>query len=283
MARVVVAGATGYLGGYVARALKEEGHWVRALTRDAGRLGAPGALVDEVFVGEVTRPETLAGLCEGAEIVFSSIGITRQKDGLTYEEVDYRGNLNLLREAEAQGVAKFMYISALGADALRRLKIADAKERFVADLERSGIDWIVVRPNGYFSDIEAFMTMARRGRAYLFGDGSFRINPIHGADVARFCVDALARSRAECEVGGPVVYTHEEIARLAFAALDKSPRITHLPVAVGRIALALLRAFTSSTFYGPIEFAVTVLSRDLVGPTFGERRLEDFFAELAGR
>ena len=53
----------------------------------------------EVFVGEATGPETLAGLCEDIDIVFSSIGLTRQKDGLTFQEVDYQGNKNILDQA----------------------------------------------------------------------------------------------------------------------------------------------------------------------------------------
>jgi hypothetical protein len=54
---------------------------------------------DEVFVGEVTKPETLHGLCDGIDIIFSSIGITRQRDKVSFMEVDYQGNKNLLELA----------------------------------------------------------------------------------------------------------------------------------------------------------------------------------------
>ena len=73
MNRVLVAGATGYLGRFVAREFKERGDWVRVLARKPEKLKTAGPslepaiadLVDDVFVGEVTRPETLRGLCEG--------------------------------------------------------------------------------------------------------------------------------------------------------------------------------------------------------------------------
>ena len=39
---------------------------------------------DDLFVGEITRPETLAGLCDGIDVVFSSVGLTHQKDSLTF-------------------------------------------------------------------------------------------------------------------------------------------------------------------------------------------------------
>jgi uncharacterized protein YbjT (DUF2867 family) len=66
--RVLVAGATGYVGKFVVQAFKERRYWVRALTRDEDRLRKPGPFtapgidadgVDEVFVGEITDPETL--------------------------------------------------------------------------------------------------------------------------------------------------------------------------------------------------------------------------------
>jgi hypothetical protein len=65
---------------------------------DRLRLKTPGpclelavaGLVDDVFVGQVTQPETLRGLCDGIEVVFSSIGITRQTGRVSYLEVDYR-------------------------------------------------------------------------------------------------------------------------------------------------------------------------------------------------
>ncbi len=81
MKRVLVAGATGYLGGFVAREFKERGYPVRVLVRSAERLGALRKIVDEVVVAEITRPDTLKGVCDGMDIVFSSVGITKQKDG----------------------------------------------------------------------------------------------------------------------------------------------------------------------------------------------------------
>ena len=82
MKRVLVAGATGYLGGFVARAFAEHGWFVRAMARRPRKLGELALLLDEVVEGEVTRPETLAGICDGMDVVFSSAGRTRQRDGL---------------------------------------------------------------------------------------------------------------------------------------------------------------------------------------------------------
>jgi uncharacterized protein YbjT (DUF2867 family) len=239
--------------------------------------------IDEVFIGEVTKPQTLRGIADNVDVVMSTIGITRQKDGLTYQEVDYQGNVNLLREALTSSVKKFIYVSALKAREMADLKIVQAKERFVDELQESGIDYTVMRPNGFFSDMRDFLEMAQRGRIYLFGGGKFRLNPVHGKDVAEECVKAIDSPEHEISFGGPQVYTHREIAEAAFAALGKKPKISRIPTFVAPAVLWLLRHVTSATFYGPIEFLLTVLTRDMIGGARGKELLTDFFQEEARR
>jgi uncharacterized protein YbjT (DUF2867 family) len=237
--------------------------------------------IDEVFLGEVTKPETLRGIADDVDVVMSTIGITRQKDGLTYQDVDYQGNVNLLREAMKSGVKKFIYVSALKAREMPELKIVQAKEAFVDELRASGIDYAVMRPNGFFSDMRDFLDMARRGRIFLFDGGKFLLNPIHGKDVAEVCVSAIDSPEHEISFGGPRVYSHREIAEAAFAALDKKPKISSLPSFVVPVILWCLRHVTPSTFYGPIEFLLTVLTRDMIGEPRGTELLTDFLQEEA--
>lgn len=276
--KVLVVGATGYLGQFVVKALKKQGYWVRALSRTEQKIEPIRAFVDEVFLGEATRPETLSGICQGIDIVFSSLGITRQKDGLTYMDVDYQGNVNILNEALAADVQKFMYISALNANHLRQVAILQAKEMFADALKAAAVEHIIVRPNGFFSDMTEFLNMAERGRVYLFGNGENRANPIHGADLAEFCVAHLATS-GEFEIGGPEVMTQNEIAAQVFAVLGKKPAITHIPLWVNHLTVKLLKTFTSIKTYGPIEFFMTVLAMDMVAPTTGNHTLKTYFLE----
>ena len=274
---VLVAGATGYLGRFLCAEYARRGHYVTALVRDTAR--AEG-LADLSIEAEATRPDTLKGIMDGVDLVVSSLGITRQTDGLGYREVDFQANLNLLREAEVAGVERFAYVHVLNADAMAGVPLVDAKTAFVDALHASDMPATVIAPTGYFSDMGEILAMARRGRVWLFGDGTQRLNPIHGADLATAIADATDAGRGWAEIGGPDVMTQGEIARAAFAALGTEPRITHLPDALRRAALAVL-PILPRRMSGPARFFLTALGMDMVAPRFGTRRLADHFATLA--
>jgi len=110
MKRVLVAGATGYLGRFAVQEFKKQGYWVRALARTPEKLETLKEFIDDQFTGEVTDKTSLEGICKDIDIVFSSIGITRQKDNLTFMDVDYQGNKNLLEEALKEGTTKFIFV-----------------------------------------------------------------------------------------------------------------------------------------------------------------------------
>jgi uncharacterized protein YbjT (DUF2867 family) len=280
MTRALVAGATGYLGGFVAQEFKARGYLVRALARSPEKLGNVQDCLDEIVQGEVTRPETLAHICDGVDVVFSSIGITRQKDGLTFRDVDYRGNRNLLEVALRAGVKKFIYVSVFNGPNLLHLDIVRAHEDFVDELKASGIDYTVLRPTGYFSDMGEFLEMANKGRVHLIGRGDNRGNPIHGADLAVACVDAVEGTETEIDVGGPEVLTYREIAELAFQSLGKPGRITVVPAWVMRLVVGLTRIF--SNHQGELlAFFTTAMTSDAVAPAVGVRRLKAHFESLA--
>lgn len=272
-----MAGATGYLGRHVVPDLKARGHSVRALVRNPDRLGPLREVVDKVITADATDAHALADCCDGVDAVVSTVGLVGKPAGLTCWDVDYGANLNLLREAQRAGVHKFVYVSVVHAPALENLALVRAKRAFEKELRASGMEHTVLYPNGYFSDMEDYFRMARRGRAFVFGKGDFRINPIAGEDVAAALADAVGTDERDIELGGPDVLTHEEIVRAAFQALDRPVRITHLPLSALKLGLMLLRRLTPVRIHGVLEFPLTVLAHDVIAPAYGRRRLADHF------
>jgi uncharacterized protein YbjT (DUF2867 family) len=134
-----------------------------------------------------------------------------------------------------------------------------------------------MRPNGFFSDMKDFLAMAKKGKVYLFGKGNFKLNPIHGDDLAQVCVDKMSSDEKDISVGGPDMLTQNELATLALNAWGKKPTIVHLPDWIRKFTIWSVRTFTSSKTYGPIEFFLTAMADDNIANKYGSKRLKDFF------
>ncbi len=276
MNKVLLAGATGYLGRFISRELVARNFETRIVVRNKRKVNIKAPNL-EVVEAEVTKPELLKGISRGFDTVISTVGITRQKDGLTYMDVDYQANVNLIDEAAKSGVSKFIYISVFNGDKIRHTKGGEAKEKLVDYLKNSGLNYCIIRPNGFFSDMGDFLKMAKSGRIYLFGDGKLKMNPIHGKDLAKVVVDAIKQNKKEIKVGGPDILSQNEIAELALKAYNKNVKIVHLPDWIRRFFLWFFRSFTSQKTYGPIEFFLTVMVLDMQAPKYGKEKLADFF------
>lgn len=286
--RVLIAGATGYLGKFAVQAFKGRGYYVRVLTRSEARLYQPGPFsapaltegdADDIFVGEISKPETLTGMLDGIDLVFSSVGISRQRDGLTFEQVDYQCNKNLIDLCEAHAVKRFVYVSMHGAENIMQLAITQAHEKVVSALQNSSMEYRIVRPSGYFSDMGAIIDMAKRGRVYLVGDGSNRMSPIHGRDLARVCVETAEGDELEVEAGGPDTMTQREAALLAFEVVGKPAKITVIPMWLAR-SLVKCIALLSTQFGDLADFIVTAGEIDGVCPARGTITLRSYFEAL---
>lgn len=288
MKRILIAGATGYLGRYLVKSFKEQGFWIRVLVRDRGTLAQNGpflapavsSMVDDVHVGDVTKPTSLTGACNGVDYVCSAIGLTRQAGEQTFYDVDYAGNLQLLREAERHNVAKFMYIHVCKGEIMNN-PIVFYKQAFTKQLHHSTIPTpIIIKPTGYFSDMSDILKMAQSGRVYLLGSGSYKLNPIHGEDLADYCADAMnANTVSELEVGGPTVFKHREIASLAFKVLHKQPKIVYIPHVVIKPVFPVLKII-NPTWYALASFFYEGMGMDVTAPPYGKEELKDYFHSL---
>lgn len=288
MKRVLVAGATGYLGRYMVRTLKKQGFYIKVLVRDPSKLNqqgnflAPpiGEYIDEALVGDVTKPDTLRFVCDHVDYVFSSVGITRQSKDVTFNDIDYHGNANLLKEAEYSQVDKFMYIHVcIDRSWEEPGPMIEAKNRFVDALIGSSIDHMIIRPTGYFSDITTFLTMAKRGRAYVFGNGKAKMNPIHGKDLAHFCSQSFTKTNKILDVGGPEMFSYIQMVQLAFDVLDKKEHITRIPLGLLKPVSVALK-YVSKQNYGLYRFLFNVMTNDINAPIYGSNKLKDFFTSI---
>ncbi|TLU84337.1 MAG: SDR family oxidoreductase [Chlorobium sp.] len=287
--QVLVAGASGYLGRYVVQEFKERGYYVRALVRNQDKIKTPGPygepaiydIVDDIVTGDITSPQSLKEICRDIDLVFSALGLTAPHPEQTSHDVDYLGNKWILEQALAENVSRFIYVSVFNQEKMAEIPTIKAHELFVDELKKSALSWTVIRPNGYFSDMGRFFSMAESGHIFMIGEGEKKINPIHGADLATVCVNAASEKEPrEIAVGGPDIYSFREIMEMAFQACGKTPWITSLPLWLAEGGL-IVTALFNRNLADLLSFAVEALKFDHVAPPYGTKHLKDFFAELA--
>ncbi len=284
--KVVLAGAFGNLGGEILTSLVKAGHEVVAA--DLRERKIEGIEGKYRFVSiDATNPATLNGLCDGAEVVITTMGLTGASTKFTSYDIDYKGNMNLYREAVKAGVKKFNYISVISCDekGAEEVPMLHAKYLVEQDIKKGEMDWVIYRPTGYFYDIaKVFKPYVEKGEMQLLkGYGGVKANVVDCPDFAQFIVEHMNDTNKTYNVGGKETYTYEEMAKLCFDAAGKPVRIKWAPIWLFGI-LANLPKIKKAGKHDIILFSKWTLSHDLVGDTkVGEHSFRKYLNEYFGK
>ncbi|MCF0238012.1 MAG: NAD(P)H-binding protein [Sphaerochaetaceae bacterium] len=264
--KVVLAGAYGKLGSDILKTLVARGYDVVAADMAFKSFPETDGKVTNVKI-DVTNPETLKGLCDGAEAVITTVGLTGSSATITNYDIDLNGNLNILAEAKKAGVKYFNYISVLKADGDPKVPMLDAKAKFEAELKKSGIQYTIYRPTGYFYDIvKVFRPMVEKGEVTLLGKKPVSANVVDTPDFAAFIVDHMMDQNKTYDVGGKETWTYEEIANMCFDAAGKPAVIKRAPVFLFSV-LAWSAKRKKNGKEAIIRFSKWTLSNEMVGST----------------
>ncbi|MBL8228469.1 MAG: SDR family oxidoreductase [Bryobacterales bacterium] len=279
---ILIAGATGSIGSQFVQLARSDGHRIRAFSRSAERLRG---LADEIVTGDATHAGTMDGICNGVEIVVSTLGASVSPDHpgkRPFRDVDTAANLRLLDAAKSAGVRRFVYVSVHIEPGYANTAYIRAHEEVVRAVAQSGLSHTVVRPTGVFSAMASFLDLARKGAIPRIGDGRARTNPVHEADVAEVIRTHLNEGPEEVNVGGPEILERREIAAMAFAALGRKPRL--LPVSpVLMRTMGKMMGLWNPRMGELTEFAAAVSVTDSIAPMGGRRKLGEYFREAAAR
>ena len=280
--KVVLAGAFGNLGAEILKSLCREGHEV--IAADLKERPVEGTEGKYTFKSiDATNPETLKGLCDGAEIVITTMGLTGASTKFTAYDIDYAGNMNLYREAKKAGVKKFNYVSVISCDepGAEKVPMLHAKYQVEQELRKESMDWVIYRPTGYFYDIaKVFKPYVDKGEMQLLkGYGKVRANVVDCPDFADFIVAHMCDTNQTYNVGGKETYSYEEMADMCFKAAGKPLKIKWAPIWLFGI-LANLPKIKKAGKHDIILFSKWTLSHDLVGDTkVGEKSFAEYIAK----
>lgn len=113
--KVLVTGATGFLGGWLVRRLLDEGCEVRIIKRPSSSLDELQGLKLDIVPGDVTDKESLIAAARGVDTLFhlaGLIGYTKQQRP-AMEEINVQGTKNVIEACELNGVRKLVYLSSV--------------------------------------------------------------------------------------------------------------------------------------------------------------------------
>ena len=284
--KVVLAGAFGNLGAEILKCLCAAGHEVVAA--DLKERPVEGTEGKYTFVSiDATNPQTLEGLCEGAEVVITTMGLTGASTKVTSYDIDYQGNMNLYAECVRAGVKKFNYISVISCDEPGAEKVPMLHAKFLVEQEikKQPMDWVIYRPTGYFYDIaKVFKPYIDKGEMQLLkGYGGVKANVVDCPDFAQFIVDHMNDTNVTYNVGGKETWTYEEMAAMCFEAAGKPMKIKWAPIWLFGI-LANLPKIKKEGKHDIILFSKWTLSHDLVGDTaVGDKSFKEYIFNYFGK
>ena len=226
--KIVLAGAFGNLGAEILKQLVAAGHEVVAA--DLKEVPVKGLAGKYTFKAiDATKPETLKGLCDGAEIVITTMGLTGASTKVTSYDIDYQGNMNLYEECKRAGVRKFNYISVISCDepGAEKVPMLHAKYMVEQEIKKQPMEYVIYRPTGYFYDIaKVFKPYIDKGEMQLLkGYGGVKANVVDCPDFAAFIVEHMNDTNVTYNVGGKETYTYEEMAKMCFDAAGKPMKI----------------------------------------------------------
>lgn len=249
--RVLVTGASGFIGRHVCRALATRGIIVRCFARPDSDLSGLPLDAFEVAHGDITDAISLSNALPSVDAVVHLVGIIRERPDRSFVSVHAEGTRNVIASMAERKVERLVHVSALGPRAGVTSAYARSKMGAEEIVMRSSTAWTIFRPSlVHGHDGALTRTFAGMVRSALpvpvIGDGTQRVQPVFVDDLAELIVRAVVDGTGigeSFDVGGPEVMTFEEFVQaLSEAVRGRHHAMAHVPVGMARVAAQLLEA-----------------------------------------
>lgn len=238
---VTVFGGSGFVGRYVVARLASEGWIIRVAVRrprEAHFLKPLGDVAQIVPIAcNITSKEQVQRALQGSGAAINLVGILQSRGRQTFEGVHVQGARNIAEAAAAEGITRFVHISALGADETSRSHYARTKALAEKAIREVLPTAAILRPSVVFGPEDSFFnrfaSMARFSPFLpLIGGGTTRFQPLYVGDLADVVLECLGkkdRAGQTYELGGPGIYSFKELMELILATIGRRRKLISIP------------------------------------------------------
>jgi uncharacterized protein YbjT (DUF2867 family) len=274
---VLVSGATGFVGGQLARTLRERGHRVRCLVRDRGRAGELERAGCELHEGDVLDRDSLRGAGEDMAVAYYLVHSMGRGGGSGFAERERQAASNFAAMAREDGVERVIYLGGLGErPTSEHLRSREETGRVLA-AEGPPLTWfragMVIGAES--ESYRALRYLVKRLPAMIAPAWlRNRTQPIADADVIEYLVQAGERPASagrEIQIGGPDVVTYAQLLHLMADVLGVHRR--------PQVPVPLLTPRLSSLWIG----LVTPVDAGVARPLIESLAVETIFTDRAGQ
>jgi len=239
---VTVFGGTGFLGRRVVDHLRQHGFFVRIASRHARRsrdlFGPDGAQVQSVEA-DIRDPHAVAEALAGAFAAVNAVSLYVERGAETFHAVHVEAARRLAARAQQGGVERLVQVSGIGADPASPSLYVRKRGEGERAVRTAFADALVVRPAVMFAPDDSFLNtilalLRKLPILPMFGRGLTRLQPAYVGDVAEAIAGALARTDRRpvtFELGGPRIYSYEELLRTVAREAGLEARLVPTPFA----------------------------------------------------
>jgi NADH dehydrogenase len=275
---VAVTGAFGYSGKYMARRLLAQGQRVITLTNSVdrenefnGRIPAYPFSFDDV--------ERLTAVLQGVDVLYNTYWV--RFNHKTFRHADaVQNSLTLFAAAKAAGVRRVVHVSITNPDEASPLEYFRGKAVLERGLRETGLSYAILRPTVLFGPEDILINniawMVRHLPLFgVFGNGRYRLQPIHVDDLAALAVaQGALTENVVLDAIGPETFTYRQLVQVVAAAMGKKRPIVSVPPRLGLWVGQLVGRLVDDVVITPEE--IEGLMADLLvvdAPPAGETRL----------
>lgn len=221
----IVTGAFGYSGRAIAARLLLAGGRVRTLTNSPDRAHPFGGRV-EIHRYHFDAPEKLVASLRGATVLYNTYWVRFNHADFTHAQA-VANTLRLFEAAKRAGVARVVHVSITNPSEASPLEYFRSKALLERALKESGLSYAILRPAVLFGGADVLInniawTLRRFPIFGMFGDGQYRLQPIHVEDFAELAVTkGREREHTITDAIGPETFTYRELVERIGAIIGK--------------------------------------------------------------